>query len=196
VSAATPLLPDRNSPEVEAAFEAAPEEVVAEILDGELSLMPRPGRPHTRAASRLFLGLGPFDFGPGPGGWVLLLEPELHLGPKPDKLVPDLAGWHRERMPDAIGPEGAPPYYDVAPDWACEVISASTERNDRGKKMRIYAREGVGHLWLATPLAQTLEVYRLEQGRWVLLGTYEGDAKVRAEPFEAIELDLGALWAR
>jgi Uma2 family endonuclease len=200
VTAALPrdLDPERNSPEVEAAFEAVPPEMVAEILDGELFTFSRPAHPHTRSASRLGMKLGgPFDLGEGgPGGWVILDEPELHLGRRPDKLAPDLAGWRRERMPDAMGDEDTPAHYDVAPDWVCEVISPRTERIDRGKKMRIYRREGVGHVWLLTPLLRTLEVYRLEAGRWVLLETYEDDEKVRAEPFDAMELDLGTLWAR
>ncbi|WP_437804904.1 Uma2 family endonuclease [Sorangium sp. So ce1078] len=196
MSAQHPLLPS-NVPEVEAAFQAVPEEMVAEILDGELYTFPRPGRPHTRTATRLGRRLGPFDDDPGePGGWVILDEPELHLGPGPDKLVPDLAGWRRERMPDALGPEDAPAHYDIAPDWVCEVISPRTERVDRGKKMRIYRREGVRHAWLINPVAQTLEVYRLDDGRFWLLDTYEGDAVVRPEPFEAVELPLAALWAR
>lgn len=188
---------DANLPEIEAAFQAMPDEQIAEILDGELHTFPRPARPHTRAASRLGRRLGPFDDDDGtPGGWVILDEPELHLGPRPDKVVPDLAGWRRERMPDAIGPEDAPSYYADAPDWACEVLSPRTERVDRGKKMRIYRREGVGHVWLINPLLQTLEVYRLDGKQWHLLDTFEGDAVVRAEPFDALELSLGALWAR
>jgi Uma2 family endonuclease len=189
---------DRNSPEVEAAFEAVPDEMVGEILDGELFTFPRPARPHTRSASRLTMKLGSaFDTGDnGPGGWVILDEPELHLGPRPDKLIPDLAGWTRARMPDALGDEDTPAFYSAAPEWVCEVISPRTERTDRGKKMRIYRREGVGHIWLLTPLQQTLEVYRLEGGRWMLLDTYEGDAKVRVEPFDAMELDLASIWAR
>jgi Uma2 family endonuclease len=132
----------------------------------------------------------------GPGGWVIFDEPELWLGPAPDKLVPDLAGWRRERMPDAVGDDSTPPYFDLAPDWVCEVVSLSTERIDRGKKMRIYAREGVKNLWLINPLAKTLEVYRLREKNWLLIDTHEGDAAVRAEPFEAIELALGDLWAK
>jgi len=171
--------------------------MVAEILDGELHTFPRPARRHTRAASRLGRRLGPFDDDDGdPGGWVILDEPEVHLGPKPDKVVPDLAGWRRERMPDALGDETSPPYYETPPDWVCEVLSERTERTDRGKKMRIYRREGVRHLWLLSPVLQTLEVYRLEGKRWVLLETYEGDDAVRAEPFDAIELRLSLLWAR
>ncbi|WP_437594515.1 Uma2 family endonuclease [Sorangium sp. So ce1000] len=197
MSAQHPLFPG-NAPEVEAAFQAVPDEMVAEILDGELYTFPRPARPHTRTASLLGASLtGPFDRGRGgPGGWVILDEPELHLGPRPDKVVPDLAGWRRERMPDPLGPEDAPAHYDVAPDWVCEVISPRTERVDRGKKMRIYRREGVRHAWLINPVAQTLEVYRIDDGRWSLLDTYEGDEIVRPEPFEAIELPLADLWAR
>jgi Uma2 family endonuclease len=193
----TDLAPARNTPAVEAAFESVPDDMVAEILDGELFTFPRPARPHTRSASRLGFKLGgPFDLGDGgPGGWVILVEPELHLGPRPDKMAPDLAAWKRERMPDALGNEETPASYDVAPDWVCEVISPGTERVDRGKKMRIYRREGVGHVWLLSPLLRTLEVYRLEGGRWTLLETYEDDDKIRAEPFDAMELDLGAIWA-
>jgi Uma2 family endonuclease len=185
-----------NDPAVEAAHRAAPETMVAEILDGELHLMPRPARPHTNAASMLGGELhGPFRRGiGGPGGWVILDEPELHLGPKPDKLVPDLAGWRRERMPDARGPEAAPAHYEAAPDWICEILSPTTEAVDRGKKMRIYRRERVRHAWLVNPVTRTLEVYRLDGEHWTLLDTFEGDAAVRAEPFEAIELSLALLW--
>jgi Uma2 family endonuclease len=185
-----------NDPSVEAAFRAVPDTMIAEILDGELHTMPRPARPHTNAASVLGGELhGPFRRGiGGPGGWVILDEPEIHLGPKPDKLVPDLAGWRRERMPNALGESDAPPHYDRAPDWVCEILSPNTEATDRGQKMRIYRREGIGHAWLINPITQTLEVYRLEAGRWVLLDTFEGSAVVRAEPFDAIELALALLW--
>ncbi|MFT3773127.1 MAG: Uma2 family endonuclease [Minicystis sp.] len=172
--------------------------MIAEIIDGELHTMPRPARAHTNTTTLLAGELhGPFRRGKGgPGGWVILYEPETHLGPKPDKLVPDLAGWRRERMPDASGAGEAPAYYDVTPDWVCEILSPSTEATDRGKKMRIYRREGVGHAWLINPVTRTLEVYRLETGRWMLLDTYEDDAVVRAEPFDAIELSLAVLWER
>jgi Uma2 family endonuclease len=198
-SARTILDPNApNDPAVEAAFQAVPGAMIAEILDGELHTMPRPARPHTNTASILGGELhGPFRRGiGGPGGWVILDEPELHLGPKPDKVVPDLAGWRRERMPDAIGATDAPPSYDLAPDWVCEILSTSTEATDRGKKMRIYRREGVGHAWLINPITQTLEVYRLESGRWVLLDTFEENDVVRVEPFDAIELPLAVLWER
>jgi len=185
-----------NDLEVEAAFRAVPDTMVAEILDGELFTMSRPARPHTNTASLLGGELhGPFRRGRGgPGGWVILDEPELHLGPRPDKVVPDLAGWRRERMPSAVGPSDGPAHYDIVPDWVCEIISPSTEAIDRGKKLRIYRREGVRYAWLINPISRTLEAYRLESGLWVLLDTYEDDAVVRAEPFDAIELSLSVLW--
>src|SRR5882672_4024682 len=133
-----------------------PDNFVAEMFDGELYASPRPAMPHTRAASKLHGMLdGPFD---RPGGWWLLIEPELHF--RNDVLVPDLAGWRRERL--AALP--ADPYMTLAPDWICEVLSPSTESLDRGKKLRIYAPEGVAHAWLLDPLRQTLEVLRLDAG--------------------------------
>jgi Uma2 family endonuclease len=180
------------APDVVEAYRNAPDNVVAEILDGQLSLMPRPRPRHAKVATRLAGALGAFhdpDEG-DPGGWVVLIEPELHLGSRPDVIDPDLAGWRRERLPQE--PEEAA--IRVVPDWVCEILSDRTEAMDRGPKRRIYRREGVSHLWLCDPRIQTLEVYRLEAGRWTELETYEGEAKVRAEPFEAIELDLGRLW--
>lgn len=186
-----------NDPEVEAAFEAVPETMTAEILDGELHSMPRPRPRHARAATRLVRRLGPFDDDPGqPGGWVLLIEPELHLGPNPDKMVPDIAGWKRDRLAGSVFDDDAPAAIATVPDWTCEVLSERTERVDRGTKMRIYRREGVRHVWLLSPTLQTLEVYRLDAGNWTLVETFEGDAVVRAEPFDAMELPLSTLWAR
>lgn len=169
---------------------AVPENFVAEILGGELYAFPRPASPHARAAGRLSHKLnGPFEDGEnGPGGWWFLPEPEFHFGA--DVVVPDIAGWRRERMP-AI-PNVA--FFTLAPDWLCEVLSPSTETIDRRKKLAIYARAGVAHVWLLNPLLQTLEVLRLESQRWSLVSAHEADAKVRAEPFEAVELALRALW--
>jgi Uma2 family endonuclease len=187
----------RNSPEVEAAFEKAPETTVAEILDGELFLSPRPHPRHGRATDKLGHQLdAPFDRGVGgPGGWIILVEPELHLGERPDKVVPDIAGWRRERFPPNALDPGTPAFLRVVPDWVCETISPRTEGIDRGRKTRIYRREGVKYHWLLNPLARTLETYRLQRGRWVHLETWEGNVKVRAEPFHAIELDLVLLWS-
>jgi Uma2 family endonuclease len=171
---------------------AVPDHLVAEIIDGELYTSPRPAVPHAIATGGLSADLiGPFDRGRGgPGGWWILVEPELHLAD--DVLVPDLAGWRRSRIPDL--PRGA--FLDIPPDWVCETISPSTERIDRGKKQGIYAREGVGHLWLLNPIAQTLEAYRLEGGKWLLLTTYAGDIDAHIEPFEAAALELWRLWGK
>jgi Uma2 family endonuclease len=173
---------------------AAPPHRVAEVVGGVLTTHPRPATPHARASSRLTGELsGPFDRGKGgPGGWVILVEPEIHLGPEPDIVVPDLAGWRRKHMP-RVPMESA--FVTTAPDWICEVLSPSTQAFDRGAKMDVYAREGVVHAWLVDPLAKLLEVWRLEGKRWLRLGTWEGDAHVHAEPFEVFELELGALWA-
>jgi Uma2 family endonuclease len=134
--------------------------------------------------------VGPFQFGKGgPGGWFILDEPELHFGE--DVLVPDLAGWRRERMPMLPGAAAV----DLAPDWACEVLSASRAWFDRSVKVPVYAREGVSHVWLVDPKERSLEVFRLEGGHYSLMGKYEGTARVRAEPFETLELELELLWA-
>ena len=137
--------------------------------------------------------MGPFHRGRGgPGGWVILDldEPELHLGP--DVLVPDLAGWRRERMPTV--PDVAA--FELAPDWLCEVLSPSTVAVDRVRKMPVYAREGVTHVWLVDPLARTLEVFRREGPGDARVNAWADEDRVRAEPFDAIELELGILWAR
>ena len=182
------------SPEVVAGYLGASETMVAEVIDGDLSLLPRPR--HANAATRLARRLGGF-FDPiddEPGGWVVLVEPELHLGALPDIVAPDLAGWRRARFPEDALDDDAPAFLSVAPEWVCEVLSPRTESLDRGKKMRVYRREGVTHLWYVNPEVQTVEVYRLESGRYALLDTYEGDAVIRAEPFDAVELPLASLW--
>jgi Uma2 family endonuclease len=173
-------------------FLAAPKYLVAEIVRGELRTHPRPATPHARASTRLSIKLGgPFDLGEnGPGGWVVLDEPEVHL--IGNVLVPDLAGWRRERMPELP----AAPFLELAPDWVCEVLSPSTAAEDRAEKMPIYASAGVRHTWLVDPLARTLEAFVLNGGEWCVLGTWQDAARVRVEPFDAIELDLAPLWAR
>ena len=173
-------------------LQRVPDHLVAEIVDGDLYASPRPAIPHAIATTHLggYL-VGPFDSGRGgPGGWWILAEPELHLGD--DIVVPDLAGWRRTRLAEM--PRDA--FLIVAPDWVCETVSHSTERLDRGKKRAVYAREHVSHLWLVNPIAETLEAYRLEQGRWLLLDTHAGDVSARIEPFDAIEVELWGLWGR
>ncbi len=169
-----------------------PEHHLGQIIDGELYVHPRPAYRHAAAASVLGEELGPpFKRGKGgPGGWVILDEPELHLGN--DVLVPDLAGWGRERMPEI--PDVA--FSSVAPDWICEVLSPSTARVDRVKKLPVYVREGVGHLWLVNPTEKVLEVFELRGEVYALVQTASDDDRGRFVPFDAIELDLALLWAR
>ena len=186
-----PRVPPFDRPATYEDLVKLPDIQVGEIVDGELHASPRPAPRHALAETAIGDALRlPFHRGRGgPGGWQILIEPELHLGS--DVLVPDWAGWRRSRMPSV--PETA--YFPLAPDWVCEVLSPSTASLDRGKKLDIYAREGVGHAWLVDPIARTLEVLRLERTRWTILATHVGDEVVRAEPFADVELELASLWA-
>ena len=169
----------------------APEHKTAQVIKGVLHTLPRPANRHAKASSGLAMELGvPFEFGRGgPGGWWILHEPELHLGD--DILVPDLAGWRRERLP--LIPDD--PYFTLAPDWVCEVLSPSTRHIDLGPKRDIYARQGVPHLWLVEPNAQSLEALALRAGRWILLGRCQENDPVSLPPFEAVSFRLSTLWA-
>jgi len=186
-----PRVPPFDRPATYEDLTALPDNLVAEIVDGELHASPRPAPKHAVTYSALGVRIGgPYGQGlHGPGGWWILDEPELHFGPQ--VLVPDLAGWRRARMPKM--PDT--PYFALAPDWVCEVVSPSTARLDRTKKLAIYARAGVPHAWLVDPMAQTLEVLQLEQERWVILATHAGTEVVRAEPFADVDLPLASLWA-
>lgn len=172
-------------------LDGVPEHLVAEIVDGELYEFARPSPKHAATHSRLLVWSGSrFDLGDGgPGGWWILTEPELHL--HGDALVPDIAGWKKSRMQEL--PESA--YFELAPDWVCEVLSPSTAEHDRIRKMATYAREGVRHAWLLDPQARVLEVYELENGRWYRCAACGGNRLVHVPPFEEIELDLSLLWA-
>ena len=169
----------------------APEHVVAEILAGELRVSPRPSSPATVLSTNLIVTLG-HRFGGGggggSGGWLVLVEPELHLGD--DLLVPDLAAWRRDRMP--VVPDAA--YFEIAPDWVCEVLSPSTQRFDRLEKLPAYAGHGVAFAWLVHPKMRSLEAFELERGKWLAIASLVDDARGRVPPFDALELDLAALW--
>ena len=167
-----------------------PEHLVAELIDGTLRTQPRPAGPHAHAASVLGMDVGsPFHRGRGgPGGWIILDEPELHLGA--DILVPDLAGWRRERLPEVP----AHPFFELAPDWVCEVLSPSTALWDRRSKLPVYTRAGVRDLWLVDPTARSVEVFQLDRESYRLLMVHGEEETVRLPPFEAVELSLGALW--
>ncbi len=173
-------------------LEDLPDNVVGEILNGDLIVSPRPAALHALAASVLGSELGgAFHRGKhGPGGWVILHEPELHL--RDDVIVPDIAGWRRERMPEL--PDVAA--FTLAPDWVCEVLSPSTEGVDRSIKMPIFAREKVEYVWLVGCASQTIEVYQLDGTGYRLLLTHHGSDSARLVPFDAIELDVAGLWQR
>jgi Uma2 family endonuclease len=172
---------------------ALPEGLTGEILNGRLHTQPRPAGPHARAESVLQIEIGgPFDRGRGgPGGWWILVEPEVHFVRDAEVCVPDLAGWRRERL--SVIPRDQ--RFETVPDWLCEILSPSTESKDRQVKMPIYARYGVGFVWLVDPLQRSLEAYRLEQGSWTSVGTWRADATAAIPPFDALSLDLIALWS-
>lgn len=180
----------RKKPATYADIEALPPNVVGEILYGSLVTQPRPARRHAVAAQ--FLGAAitmPFGFGQGgPGGWIFAVEPELHLGPH--VVVPDLAGWRRERL---LGrEEGA--FFDEVPDWVCEVLSPATEVHDRGDKRRIYADFGVHFLWMLDPRIRVLEIFSRVEKNWLLIQSFSGSDPVSAPPFDAVTFSLGQLW--
>lgn len=163
-------------------LDALPEDVIGEIINGAVCVHPWPDEPHCRALSELILTLGNAfhrDIS-GPGGWSLLGPHRLRLDAQ-TVLRPDLAGWRREN-------------YRTAPDWICEILSPSTAGYDRVRKLPIYASHEVHHAWLIDPLLRTLEVLRLEGGAWVIVGAFQEGEKVRAEPFDAVEIDLAQLW--
>lgn len=168
-----------------------PGNVIGEIVNGELYVSPRPSAKHAIATSRLLSEIdGPFHSGKGggPGGWWIIVEPELHLSSH--VLVPDLAGWRKTNMPTI--PDAK--FFDVVPDWVCEVLSPSNLQLDRVKKVPRYAECRVGHLWLLDPMVRTLEAFKLQKQNWLLLQTFAGNEKFRAEPFEAVEFDLSSFW--
>lgn len=171
-------------------LEAVPDHLVAEIIDGALKTHPRPRPRHASAAVRLSGGLDlPFGRGRGgPGGWIFMIEPELHLGSQ--VVVPDLAGWRREHL--SVEPDTA--YIETPPDWVCEILSPSTAQLDRGPKRRIYAEAGVGHLWLLDPSDGVLEAFALTGGRWLLLGTVQRGEAVGLPPFDAVTFPLDDLF--
>jgi Uma2 family endonuclease len=169
---------------------AAPEDTIAEIVEGSLYFSPRPSLRHAHVSSTLGADIhDAFHRGRrGPGGWLILDEPELHL--LGDVLVPDLAGWRRSRVPEL--PDGVG--MQIAPDWVCEILSPSTERFDRRRKLPRYAFSGVVHIWLVDLPRRRLEVYSRREIDWVLLETYYGDAVVCAPPFEAVPFELTPVW--
>lgn len=171
---------------------ALPDNRVGEIIGGHLYTQPRPAGPHAVACSTLLMDIGtPYQRGRGgPGGWWILDEPELHFVRDTEVLVPDIAGWRRERLPQ-------PPRdhrFEVVPDWVCEVLSPATAKKDRVVKLPVYARYGVPYLWLVDPLCRTLETFALHEDHWRIIGLFQDQAVARSAPFPDLRLELNAVW--
>ncbi|KOR30255.1 hypothetical protein TI05_14280 [Achromatium sp. WMS3] len=181
-----------NQTNLYAQLEALPANMTGEIIDGSLIAQPRPAGPHCYAGSVLGAGiLPPYQQGRGgPGGWWITIEPEVHFVRDIEVTVPDVAGWRKERMTQYPRSHR----YEIVPDWVCEIASPSTEATDRTRKMPLYARYGVQYLWLVKPLLKTLEVYQLNNGKWLNVDNYKDDDKVSAVPFQEIVIQLQDLW--
>ena len=172
---------------------ALPENLVGEIIGGQLYAQPRPAGPHNNAETCLGSALNPpFQQGKGgPGGWWIQVEPEVHFIRDTEITVPDLGGWRRERMPNLPRDHR----YEVVPDWVCEILSPGTAKKDRSIKMPVYARFGVAHVWLVDPLERTLEAFSLQEGRWMLNGVLKDEDWVSFPPFESVTFSLADLWS-
>jgi len=184
------MLTIKPRPATYADLEALPSNMVGEIIHGVLHAHPRPAPRHARAATKLSSQLdGPFDSGTsGPGGWIFLVEPELRLGS--ETLVPDVAGWKRERLMPF--PETA--FITTPPDWLAEVLSPSTQALDRTSKLDIYAANGVAHCWYVDPIARTLEVLALTGAKYLIASTFKDADAVTDPPFEVHTFKLDVLW--
>ncbi len=167
----------------------APEHLVAEIVDGELYLSPRPAEPHARSMTILGALLTyAYDLGGGggPGGWYFLNEPELHFAK--NVLVPDIAAWRLERVPGEVVADRK--FITDAPDWLCEGLSPSTQKLDRFRKLPLYARAGVSNVWLFDARTRALEVYRRDGNHYEMTAMFGDQELIRAEPFDQIELRI------
>lgn len=175
---------------------ALPEGITGEILDGQLYTSPRPSPIHQHAMSGTISPLKQ-KYGGGSGGekkgWIFLTEPQLHIAQQ--DIVPDVAGWRIEKLPDVPKKIFAEPLITVTPDWICEILSPSSGRRDRVLKRKIYLELKVGYYWIIDPINQTLEAYKYEtSSKWTEVGIYGGEEKVRVEPFNDTEFDLSTLW--
>jgi Uma2 family endonuclease len=172
---------------------ALPEDTRGEVIEGQLRTAPSALPKHSRAMRSLGGAIGkPFDDDDGrggPGGWWILLEVDVQFS-EHDVVRPDLAGWRRERLP---APWDTRPI-GVTPDWICEILSPSNVAYDRVTKAQLYAKHGVQHFWLLDPAERVLEAFELSAGLWTRTGSYDDTATARVKPFEAIELNVGALF--
>ena len=179
----------KSAEQLLAELERLPENMVGEVIDGELWTMGRPSGPHQNAQTELS-----FDLRRGGGGpsnrWLILNEVEL-LFPSREVVVPDLTGWRRERI---AGHEDDNPY-TIRPDWVCEVLSPSTRLKDLGPKRQLYARQFIPHLWVIDPQSRSLEAFELQQARWSLLGMWSQREIVSGiAPFPEFTFDLSRWW--
>ena len=163
-----------------------------EVIDGELVRKAMPTFEHGDAQSALASRIkGPFQRRPGgtlPGGWWIGTEVEIELAPS-HVYRPDVVGWRRERVPER--PRGTP--ISIRPDWICEVLSRSTAHVDMGNKRLGYHRAGVAHYWLVDPINGTLAVLEWTAAGYLVALVAGRGEKVRAAPFEAIEIDVSEL---
>jgi len=171
---------------------AQPPERRFELIDGSLVEKAAPDVTHADSQGAVIGTLRPTFHrrpgGGGPGGWWILPEVDIRLGA--NGFRPDVAGWRRERVP--VMPTERP--VTLRPDWICEVLSASNSGTDTIRKMRRYHQAGVPHYWIVDPATQTLAVYRNDPDGFTQIRVAEKHERVRAEPFDAIELRVGVLF--
>ena len=172
---------------------ARPEDARLELIDGTIVEKAAPSAEHALAQGALVGALFPAfhrrSGAGGPGGWWILAEVDVELGPH-EVFRPDLAGWRRARV--AERPSGRP--VRIVPDWVCEVLSPSNRRRDTVEKLRRYHQAGVGHYWMIDPDDESLTVLRHEPDGYKVALVATREETVRAEPFGAIELRVGVLF--
>ena len=171
---------------------AQPEDARLELIDGEFFEKAAPTMDHARAQISIGAFIwGSFDRKPGgpsgPGGWWIGSEVDIALDGRGYR--PDLAGWRRERMP--VLRKERP--VTVRPDWICEIVSESNRTTDTVKKLRRYHQSGVPHYWILDQLERTLTVHRNGPDGYLIALRAEAHERVRAEPFDAIELQVSVL---
>jgi Uma2 family endonuclease len=171
-------------------LDALPASQTGEVIDGAMYVMGRPGQGHQVSAGEVW---GTLRYG-GPGGrggpWVLYQEVSVRFATN-EEVVPDVAGWRRERFTSHF--EENP--IRLTPDWVCEILSDSTRPKDLGPKRKLYGQQGVKHLWLVDPDAHLLEAFELNAGMRHLLGAWSEAEVVRGlAPFPELSFELAGWW--